>query len=125
MTPLLRVLSGVTCGPRRGDFERIAALFYLFGPAQHDSVAKVVLGRVWPAGRGIEDGNDVLEILARYPSIASSFGATTPATYWLNWGRCRRCLPCSWTLRMRRARVSFASREMLATAFASPDFQRR
>jgi uncharacterized protein (DUF1800 family) len=43
---------------------------FAFTPALHDTGAKIVLGHVLPAGRGIEDGNDVLDILARHPSTA-------------------------------------------------------
>jgi hypothetical protein len=36
----------------------------------HDAGTKVVLGHTLPAGRGIEDGEDVLDIVARHPSTA-------------------------------------------------------
>jgi uncharacterized protein (DUF1800 family) len=43
---------------------------FRFRPRFHDAGEKVVLGHVLPAGRGIEDGEDVLDILARHPSTA-------------------------------------------------------
>lgn len=49
--------------PRRG-----AA--YYFAPMLHDRTAKTVLGHKLAAGRGEEDGLDVLEILAHHPSTA-------------------------------------------------------
>jgi uncharacterized protein (DUF1800 family) len=43
---------------------------FVFRPEQHDTGAKTVLGHTLPAGRGIEDGQEVLDILARHPSTA-------------------------------------------------------
>jgi uncharacterized protein (DUF1800 family) len=43
---------------------------FRFRPRFHDAGEKVVLGRVLPAGRGVEDGEDVLDILSRHPSTA-------------------------------------------------------
>ncbi len=43
---------------------------FLFRPEVHDAGEKVVLGRRLKAGRGIEDGEEVLDILARSPSTA-------------------------------------------------------
>jgi uncharacterized protein (DUF1800 family) len=43
---------------------------FYFDPDNHDDGEKVVLGHTLPAGRGIEDGLHVLEILARHPSTA-------------------------------------------------------
>src|SRR5439155_462013 len=36
----------------------------------HDTASKTVLGHTLRAGRGIEDGEEVLDILARHPSTA-------------------------------------------------------
>ena len=41
-----------------------------FNPQMHDAGAKVVLGHRLSAGRGIEDGEDVLDIVSRHPSTA-------------------------------------------------------
>lgn len=43
---------------------------FRFRHALHDVGEKRFLGNVLPAGRGIEDGEDVIEILARHPSTA-------------------------------------------------------
>jgi uncharacterized protein (DUF1800 family) len=43
---------------------------FVFRPEVHDAEAKVVLGHELEAGRGIEDGEEVLDILARHPSTA-------------------------------------------------------
>ena len=43
---------------------------FLFLPDRHDAAAKTILGRTLPAGRGIEDGEDVLNLLADHPATA-------------------------------------------------------
>ena len=43
---------------------------FIFRPEAHDADAKVVLGHKLAAGRGVEDGEQVLDILARHPSTA-------------------------------------------------------
>ena len=43
---------------------------FVFRPEVHDAEAKVVLGHKIKAGRGIEDGEQVLDILAQHPSTA-------------------------------------------------------
>ncbi len=58
-----RALTGWTMNPR-------ANAEFVFRPDIHDSGPKVVLGHRLPAGRGIEDGEDVLDILARDPHTA-------------------------------------------------------
>ena len=45
-------------------------LGFVFKPAAHDNGEKYVLGHRITAGRGIEDGEEVLDILARHPSTA-------------------------------------------------------
>lgn len=50
-------------GPARGRFQ--------FYPQLHDTGAKKVLGINIPAGRGIEDGEQVVDILASHPSTAN------------------------------------------------------
>jgi uncharacterized protein (DUF1800 family) len=57
-----RALTGWTMTPRTGEFA--------FRPEMHDAGAKVVLGHQLPAGRGMEDGEQVLDIVARHPSTA-------------------------------------------------------
>lgn len=81
-----RAFSGWTLmppGARRGEAEEklrrvrragglgfVADGEFLFRADQHDSGAKAVLGKKLPAGRGIEDGEEVLDLLARHPATA-------------------------------------------------------
>lgn len=58
-----RALTGWTMNPRQ-DAE------FVFRPELHDAGEKTVLGHRLPAGRGIEDGEEVLDILARDPRTA-------------------------------------------------------
>jgi len=59
-----RALTGWTiAGPRQGGG-------FQFAPYMHDAGEKVVLGRTLKAGRGIEDGEELLDIVARHPSTA-------------------------------------------------------
>lgn len=44
---------------------------FFFDPDNHDTDAKTVLGVSLPAGRGIEDGLQVLDIVATHPATAS------------------------------------------------------
>jgi uncharacterized protein (DUF1800 family) len=44
--------------------------FFLFNPLNHDAGEKRVLGVTLKAGRGIEDGEQVLDIVAAHPSTA-------------------------------------------------------
>ena len=43
---------------------------FVFRPEVHDAEAKVVLGHKLEAGAGIEDGEEVLDILAQHPATA-------------------------------------------------------
>jgi len=43
---------------------------FIFRPVWHDAAAKVVLGHTLPGNRGEEDGEDVLDIIAKHPSTA-------------------------------------------------------
>jgi uncharacterized protein (DUF1800 family) len=58
-----RALTGWTMNPRQGAT-------FTFVPQIHDAGQKTVLGHVLAAGRGIEDGEEVLDILARDPRTA-------------------------------------------------------
>lgn len=44
---------------------------FVFRPQVHDAGAKVILGHSFPAGRGIEEGEAVLDLLARHPQTAT------------------------------------------------------
>ena len=57
-----RALTGWTLNQREGSF--------VFRPEMHDAGRKVVLGHQLPAGRGMEDGEQVLDIVARHPATA-------------------------------------------------------
>ena len=58
-----RALTGWAMLPRQGTG-------FIFRPEIHDADAKLVLGHRLSAGRGIEDGEEVLDILARHPATA-------------------------------------------------------
>jgi uncharacterized protein (DUF1800 family) len=61
-----RALTGWTiAGPRRPDAGQ-----FVFNPRMHDRGEKVVLGHRIKAGGGMEDGEQVLDILASHPSTA-------------------------------------------------------
>jgi uncharacterized protein (DUF1800 family) len=65
---------------------------FIFRPASHDALEKTVLGHKMPPGRGIEDGEEVLDIVARHPAtahfialkIARRLVADTPSTALVN-----------------------------------------
>ena len=57
-----RALTGWSIDLREGRF--------VFRPQMHDAGEKVVLGQRLAAGRGIEDGEQVLDIVARHPATA-------------------------------------------------------
>jgi uncharacterized protein (DUF1800 family) len=57
-----RALTGWSIDPRTGEFT--------FRRGAHDADQKVVLGQVLRAGRGIEDGEQVLNVIARHPATA-------------------------------------------------------
>jgi uncharacterized protein (DUF1800 family) len=57
-----RALTGWSIDQREGAF--------VFRPAIHDADEKVVLGHRLRAGQGIEDGEQVLDIVARHPATA-------------------------------------------------------
>jgi uncharacterized protein (DUF1800 family) len=58
-----RALTGWTMNPRQGAE-------FVFRPEIHDADPKAVLGHRLAGGRGIEDGEEVLDLLARHPSTA-------------------------------------------------------
>ena len=58
-----RALTGWTMNPRQGTS-------FVFRPEIHDADVKTVLGHRLAAGRGIEDGEEVLDIVARHPATA-------------------------------------------------------
>jgi uncharacterized protein (DUF1800 family) len=60
-----RCLTGWTIRRPRYEAE------FFFNPRMHDYHPKLVLGHKFPAGRGIEDGQEVLHLLAHHPSTAN------------------------------------------------------
>jgi uncharacterized protein (DUF1800 family) len=52
------------------DVAELPEIRFQFRPQFHDPGEKVVLGQTLPAGRGIEDGREVIRLLARHPSTA-------------------------------------------------------
>lgn len=70
---------GVDGGYTQTDVEQVARALtgwtvqngqFFFDAGNHDTGQKVVLGQTLPAGRGIEDGEQVLDIVAAHPSTA-------------------------------------------------------
>jgi uncharacterized protein (DUF1800 family) len=57
-----RALTGWSIEPRVGAF--------VFRPEFHDAAEKVILGRTFPAGHGEDEGEQVLDMLAKHPSTA-------------------------------------------------------
>jgi uncharacterized protein (DUF1800 family) len=50
--------------------DNLPPVSFLFRPQMHDPGTKVILGQTLPAGRGVEDGRDVIRMLAKHPSTA-------------------------------------------------------
>ena len=72
---------GVDGGYTEEDVKQVARAFtgwstsrrsgsFVFNPRRHDRGAKTVLGHALPAGRGVEDGEEVLDILAAHESTS-------------------------------------------------------
>ena len=97
--------------PRRGGG-------FVFRPVMHDAGEKIVLGHRLPSGRGIEDGEQVLDIIARHPSTAR-FIATKVATRFVSDDP-----PSSLIDRAAEtfARTDGDIREVVRTIVTSPEF---
>ncbi len=107
-----RALTGWTiAGPRQGGG-------FTFAAYMHDAGEKHILGHTLKAGRGIEDGEELLDIVARHPStarfiafkLARRFVSDTPST-----------------VLVERATAVFARtdgdiREVVRTIVTSPEF---
>jgi uncharacterized protein (DUF1800 family) len=66
-----RALTGWSIGTGDGQPRRAnAPLRFVFFEDRHDAEEKTVLGHILPAGRGVEEGEQVLDIVARHPSTA-------------------------------------------------------
>jgi uncharacterized protein (DUF1800 family) len=68
VTELARVLTGWTITRERDGSGEGAA--FIFRPMLHDAGAKVVLGVRFPAGGGMEEGEKMVQVLARHPATA-------------------------------------------------------
>jgi uncharacterized protein (DUF1800 family) len=63
---------GGGAGPAgRGAGANVEPGEFVFNPIGHDRGEKTVVGKRLPGGRGIEDGEEVIRMLARHPSTAS------------------------------------------------------
>ena len=65
-----RAFTGWSIDPRPGIPNQESPAYFRFYASMHDTAAKTVLGNALAAGRGIEDGEEVLDIIARHPSTA-------------------------------------------------------
>jgi uncharacterized protein (DUF1800 family) len=85
VTQAARVLTGWTVYPMNENAQRFINRFspdqlarrgfvhegdFLFNANRHDRGEKTVLGRVFPAGSGFEEGVELLDMLAHHPSTA-------------------------------------------------------
>jgi uncharacterized protein (DUF1800 family) len=71
-----RALTGWTIAIQQGGG-------FIFRPGAHDAGEKVILGKRFPAGRGEQEGEEVLDLVARHPSTAR-FITTKLARYFIN-----------------------------------------
>ena len=107
-----RALTGWTLdNPRQGGG-------FIFREGQHDAEPKIVLGHTMPAGRGEEDGEEVLDIVARHPATAHHiafelvrrFVSDTPSVTLVN------------RVAETYRRTDGDIKAMLRTIFTSPEF---
>jgi uncharacterized protein (DUF1800 family) len=94
---------------------------FLFRSDMHDSAPKQILGRQLPAGRGIEDGEEVLDLLARHPSTARHLSTQLAARFVSD--RPPQALVDRLTATYDRSGGNV--REMLRTLVQSPEFWSR
>ncbi len=94
---------------------------FVFRPAMHDASPKLVLGHELPGGRGIEDGEEVLDIVARHPATAR-FIARKLVRYLVS-----DSVPTSLVDRVAASftRTDGDIRQVLATIVTSPEFYSR
>ena len=91
---------------------------FVFRPIIHDAGAKTVLGVRMPAGRGIEDGEQVLDIVARHPSTARHI-ATKLATRFVSDAPPEELIERATATFMR---TDGDIREVVRTIVTSPEF---
>jgi uncharacterized protein (DUF1800 family) len=91
---------------------------FIFRPVWHDAAEKVVLGHNLPANRGEDDGEDVLDIIAKHPAtahfialkLARRFVSDSPSTALVN------------RAAQRFLRTGGDIREVIRTIVTSPEF---
>jgi len=96
-------------------------LGFAFKPAMHDAGEKRVLGHRIRAGRGIEDGEQVLDILARHPSTAKFVAAKLVRRFVADDPPASLVARAAGTFR----RTGGDIREVVRTILMSPEFQRQ
>ena len=94
---------------------------FIFNATAHDAEPKLVLGHVLPAGRGVEDGEEVLDIVAHHPSTAH-FIALKLVRHFVS--------DSAPPALVRRAAEAFTSsdgdiRQVMAVIVSSPEFYTR
>jgi len=122
---------GVNGGYTQKDVQEVARCFtgwgvddaqfggrFAFHALQHDAGEKVVLGVHIPAGRGIEDGEEVLDVLARSPATAH-FIARKLAVHFVSDDPPQALVDRAAMTYMKRGGDI---REVLRTIFDSPEF---
>ena len=105
-----RAFTGWSIDPRDGSF--------VFRPQLHDAGEKVVLSHRLAAGRGIEDGEDVLDILASSPATAR-FVARKLVVHFVS-----DSAPAALVERVAQTYIRTGGdiREMMRTIATSPEF---
>ena len=106
-----RAFTGWTMQPRQGSG-------FMFAAARHDRGEKIVLGRTITAGGGVNDGEQVLDIVAAHPAtarhiatkLAIRFVSDTPSTQLVE------------RLAARFTAAKGDLREVMKTLLASPEF---
>lgn len=91
---------------------------FVFRPETHDAGAKTILGQKFPAGRGVEEGEAVLDLLARHPATAT-FIATKLARRFVS-----DTPPAALVARAANTftRTNGNVREVMRTIVTSPEF---
>jgi uncharacterized protein (DUF1800 family) len=116
VTELARILTGWTFKPK--DLEQGIEPAFQFAPKRHDYGAKTFLGQSFPAGHGMEEGEQALDMLADSPATARHI-AYQLAQYFV-----ADDPPPALVQRLARSFHTSGGdiRQTLAVLFASPEF---